>query len=249
MIRVYDITKTYKNSKQIALQDFSFDFCEDEITGLLGVNGAGKSTLLNILALRLFPDCNQKYSLEIDGTETANLTDTKIASLKEKIAFVSENAQFYGELKVCELLRNTVEFYGSQANYDELVKKCSLTEVLSKKIKTLSKGYRQRLSFALALSSNPKIIILDEPVSGLDPIQINEIRNLIKSLKKGRIIILSTHIMQEVESLCDKILIIHDGKLITSGSENEILEKTKCKTMEQAFLSLTNGNTEGGQNE
>ena len=109
---------------------------------------------------------------------------------------------------------------------------------MNKKIKTLSKGYKQRLSFALALSNNPEILLLDEPISGLDPIQINEIRQLIINLKQEKTIILSTHLMQEIDALCDKIIILNKGKIVAQGTEEEICKNNSTENIEQAFLKL-----------
>lgn len=234
MIKVDSVSKKYsKKAENFALDNFSFEFKKGKITGLLGVNGAGKSTLLKILSLQLFPT-NGKVI--IDDTE---VTEFNYAQLKEKIGFVSETAEFYGEVTVKELLENTLEFYSNRSKFEQIVKECALTEVLSKKIKTLSKGYRQRLSFAIALANDPEILILDEPISGLDPIQINEIRSLIKSIKHDKTVILSTHIMQEITALCDTIIIIHKGKMITSGTEKNICAYANCSNIEQSFLKLT----------
>ena len=123
-------------------------------------------------------------------------------------------------------------------NFEKIINQCNLTEVLNKKIKTLSKGYKQRLSFALALSNNPEILLLDEPISGLDPIQINEIRQLIINLKQEKTIILSTHLMQEIDALCDKIIILNKGKIVAQGTEEEICKNNSTENIEQAFLKL-----------
>ncbi|MCR5698197.1 MAG: ABC transporter ATP-binding protein [Treponemataceae bacterium] len=267
MIKANSLTKFYKKTVP-ALDKFSYVFEEGKITGLIGLNGAGKSTLLKILSLQLYPTSG---NLEINGEtiDTQTESERKIAQIKSRIGFVSENAQFNGDLKVSELLKSTCEFYednscrAKNARADDinagdisapttskqcaatLAKLCALEDVLDKKIKTLSKGYRQRLSFALALANDPEILILDEPISGLDPVQINEIRNLIKSLKKSRTIILSTHIMQEVSALCDNIVILHDGKIVISGTEQDILEATGKDDIEAAFLALQAGGGDG----
>lgn len=223
----------------VALDDVTCTFETGKITALIGVNGAGKSTLLNILAMNLYKTSG---SVKIDGEE---ITDDNMIRMKNRIGFVSENAIFYGDMTVQELLENTLEFYGRKKLFSKIATMCGIELVLCKKIKTLSKGYRQRLSFALALSNESDILILDEPMTALDPIQINEIRNLILSLKKDRTIIFSTHIMQEVNALCDKIIILNDGKILASGTESDILEKTKCSNLEDAFLTLTTASKEG----
>lgn len=253
LIKADSLTKIYKKNVT-ALENFSYIFEENRITGLIGLNGAGKSTLLKILSMQLYPTGG---TIEINGEKIdfQNDSEKKIALLKGKIGFVSENAQFNGDLNVSELLQNTCKFYGevdtknkTEQNYQRLLKLCSLQDVVDKKIKTLSKGYRQRLSFALALANNPEILILDEPISGLDPVQINEIRCLVNTLKKGRTIILSTHIMQEVTALCDNIIILNKGKMIQSGSEKEILETTGESDIERAFIKLQGNENIGTEN-
>ncbi|MCR4789571.1 MAG: ABC transporter ATP-binding protein [Treponemataceae bacterium] len=233
MIKVENLTKVYSKNSTKALDNFSYEFEKGKITGLIGLNGAGKSTLLKMLCLILYPTSG---SIEIDGIKINPENECKF---KEKIGYVSEMSEFYGELKVRELLKNTLEFYDNLSSFDKIVEQTSLSDVLDKKIESLSKGYKQRLSFAIALSNRCEILILDESISGLDPIQIKEIRNLIISLKKDRVIILSTHIMQEIKALCDQIIIIHKGKLLISGTEEEITRKLKSNDIEDAFLKLT----------
>lgn len=261
MIQVENVSKIYKvkNSKNeketIAVDNISCKFNSGEITGLLGVNGAGKSTLLKMLSGNLVPsiieNCDGKILIDSVDLYDNSLKDNT-SLLKEKIGFVYEQPFFYEEETVKEVLsfainicnQNKIE---AKNNFDKIVKQCNLTEVLNKKIKTLSKGYKQRLSFAVALSNNPDILLLDEPVSGLDPIQINEIRNLILSLKKNKTIILSTHLMQEIDALCDKIIILNKGKILAQGTEEEICKLHSCKNIEQAFLKLVS-NQNGVEN-
>ena len=260
MIQVDNVSKIYKikNSKNeketIAINNISCKFCSGEITGLLGVNGAGKSTLLKMLSGNLVPSVTENLNSKI-LIDSVDLYDNSLKDntslLKEKIGFVQELPSFYEDETVFELLNFTVNFYYEEKNQakqilEKLILQCNLTEVLNKKIKTLSKGYKQRLSFAVALSNNPEILLLDEPVSGLDPIQINEIRNLILSLKKNKTIILSTHLMQEIDALCDKIIILNKGKILAQGTEEEICKLHSCQNIEQAFLKLVKA--EGVQN-
>lgn len=260
MIQVENVSKIYKvknseNEKEtIAIDNISCKFCSGEITGLLGVNGAGKSTLLKMLSGNLVPSFieNSEGKILIDSVDLYdNSLKDNTSLLKEKIGFVYEQPFFYEEETVKEVLsfainicnQNKIE---AKNNFNKIVKQCNLTEVLNKKIKTLSKGYKQRLSFAVALSNNPEILLLDEPVSGLDPIQINEIRNLILNLKKDKTIILSTHLMQEIDALCDKIIILNKGKILAQGTEEEICKLHSCQNIEQAFLKLVKA--EGVQN-
>ncbi|MEE0877663.1 MAG: ABC transporter ATP-binding protein [Treponemataceae bacterium] len=260
MIQVDNVSKIYKvkNSKSeketIAIDNISCKFCSGEITGLLGVNGAGKSTLLKMLSGNLVPSFieNSEGKIFINNKDLYDTNSNNLTLLKEKIGFVHEQPFFYEEETVKEVLtfatnicnQNKIE---AKNNFEKILTQCNLTEVLNKKIKTLSKGYKQRLSFAVALSNNPEILLLDEPVSGLDPIQINEIRNLILSLKKNKTIILSTHLMQEIDALCDKIIILNKGKILAQGTEEEICKLHSCKNIEQAFLKLVS-NQNGVEN-
>ena len=132
-----------------------------------------------------------------------------------------------------------MQFFVSKKNFEKTVHLCGLSEVLSKKIGTLSKGYRQRLGFAQALVHNPEIIVLDEPVNGLDPAQIIQMRKLIKKIADTKTVIISTHLMQEVEALCTKIYILNNGSIALEGTEKEILLKTGTKNIENAFLKAT----------
>lgn len=260
MIQVDNVSKIYKvkNSKNekktIAINNISCEFNSGEITGLLGVNGAGKSTLLKLLSGNLVPSVteNSNSKILIDSVDLYdNSLKDNTSLLKEKIGFVHEQPFFYEEETVKEVLtfatnicnQNKIE---AKNNFEKILTQCNLTELLNKKIKTLSKGYKQRLSFAVALSNNPEILLLDEPVSGLDPIQINEIRNLILNLKKDKTIILSTHLMQEIDALCDKIIILNKGKILAQGTEEEICKLHSCQNIEQAFLKLVKA--EGVQN-
>ena len=256
MIQVENVSKIYKvknseNEKEtIAINNISCKFCSGEITGLLGVNGAGKSTLLKMLSGNLVPSFieNSEGKILIDSVDLYdNSLKDNTSLLKEKIGFVQELPSFYEDETVFELLNFTVNFYYEEKNQakqilEKLILQCNLKDVLNKKIKTLSKGYKQRLSFAVALSNNPDILLLDEPISGLDPIQINEIRQLIINLKKNKTIILSTHIMQEVQALCDKIIILDKGKILAQGTEEEICKQLNVENIEKAFLNLVSKN-------
>lgn len=245
MIQFDNISKIYNdpNSKEkfYAIKNISCTINSGEITGLLGVNGAGKSTFLKMLSGNLSPTEGNIFINKTNLYETTFKDNTTF--LKEKIGFVHEQPFFYDEETVFEILlfainicnQNKIE---AKNNFEKIINQCNLTEVLIKKIKTLSKGYKQRLSFALALSNNPEILLLDEPISGLDPIQINEIRQLIINLKQEKTIILSTHLMQEIDALCDKIIILNKGKIVAQGTEEEICKNNSTENIEQAFLKL-----------
>ena len=245
MIQFDNISKIYNdpNSKEkfYAIKNISCTINSGEITGLLGVNGAGKSTFLKMLSGNLSPTEGNIFINKTNLYETTFKDNTTL--LTEKIGFVHEQPFFYDEETVKEVLsfatkicnQNKIE---AKNNFEKIINQCNLTEVLNKKIKTLSKGYKERLSFALALSNNPEILLLDEPISGLDPIQINKIRQLIINLKQEKTIILSTHLMQEIDALCDKIIILNKGKIVAQGTEEEICKNNSTENIEQAFLKL-----------
>lgn len=239
MIELVDFCKNYK--KITACKNISFT-CEDcQITGLLGPNGAGKSTILKAICGVHFPTSGKVF------VETLPVEE-KTVEAQKLIGYVSENADFPSFYTVLELLKEVGELR-HKANFisdknllenqiQNVISLVDLKEVLNKKLSELSKGYKQRVSFALALIHNPKVLILDEPVSGLDPMQIVEIRTLIKKLSKEKTILLSTHLMQEAKELCDKIVILHKGTLIAKGTVEEICKKANTKDLEQAFLVL-----------
>ena len=234
MIIVSDFSKSY--GKTLAVENVSFVAPSNSITALVGLNGAGKTTILKAIASYHYCDSGSILVNNVDVAENSVLN-------KEQIGFVCENTQFFSNFTVLEYL----EFEASlvlprnqqKIRISKVIKVFSLQEVLQKKVKTLSKGFTQRLLFSKALLSDPPVLLLDEPTSGLDPRQIVEMRNLIKELGKNKTILISTHIMQEVESLCNSIVIIHNGKLLSTGTEQEICNKTKTKSIEEAFLAIT----------
>jgi ABC-2 type transport system ATP-binding protein len=223
MIKVENLTKKYGDF--VAIKDVSFELKEGEIVGLLGPNGAGKTTLLRILVSFLKPT---EGNVEIEGMNIKKpLLEQKI---KSKIGYLPEQAPLYEDMLVSEYL----EFIGRMQGVDEdeleqkvveVEKKCGLTEKKNAEIVTLSKGYRQRVGIAQALIHNPKIVILDEPTTGLDPNQRIEIRDLIKDIGKDRTVILSSHILSEVQSTCSRVIIINKGKIVADGTPED-LEKT-----------------------
>ncbi len=220
MIKVENLTKSYGNFK--ALKSISFEAPENTITALLGPNGAGKTTTLRILAGYFFPDeGNIKYFDK----------DYKSFDFKKIIGYVPENNPVYEELEVVEYLSWIAKIYGLGKNeVKNAIQKCNLQEVCGKKIATLSKGYRQRVSLAKAIIHNPPILLLDEPTSGLDPNQAYETKELIKDLKNNKVIIISTHILSEAQSLCDNILLINKGEIKAYGRKEEIIQQYSTNT-------------------
>lgn len=247
MIKVENFSKSYSSKKEFAVERLSLLLEQGKITGLLGPNGSGKTTLIKAI-------CGFHYATE--GTvllETADKTQIDIAEnpelVMQLVGYVPENPMLPPEMTVHSFLNYAALTHKIQSAEVEnaisiVVKECSLEKFLEKKIKTLSKGQKQRVSFAQAIIHNPPNLILDEPISGLDPAQIIQMRDLIKKLSKTKAILMSTHILQEVYSLCDNLYIISEGKITASGTENQIIEQTKSKNLEEAFIKLTSTSDE-----
>ena len=215
-IRVESVTKKYGNQK--ALDDISFTVNSGEIVGFLGPNGAGKSTMMKIITGFLHPD---KGNVWINET----IVEGDTLDIRHKIGYLPENNPLYTDLYVAEYLEYVAGIYHLKAVKSRVNEMIRLTGLLSekhKKIGTLSKGYRQRVGIAQALIHDPSILILDEPTSGLDPSQIVEIRQLIRNISTSKTVMLSTHIMQEVEALCDRIMIINHGKIVATDTPSNI---------------------------
>lgn len=238
MIELVDFTKCYKNIKAVDNVSFKAENCS--VTGLLGPNGAGKSTIIKAICGVHFPTTGQVLVNGID-------VEKNTVEAQKLIGYVSEQAEFPTFYTVNELLNECGKMRLESKNQrnqqiEKVVNQLDLQEVFTSKVSTLSKGFKQRLSFALALIHDPKVLILDEPVSGLDPMQIVEIRQLITKLSKQKTILLSTHLMQEAKELCSNVVILHKGSLIAKGSVSEICEQTKTDDLEKAFLVLAQSN-------
>ncbi len=231
MISVEHITKYYGDF--LAVDDVSFEIAEGHVYGFLGPNGAGKSTTMNMITGCLSATDGHIY---IDGHDI--FEEPKEA--KRCIGYLPEQPPLYMNETPMEYLRFVGEakgIWGQELaeNIEEVIALTKLEEMRNKKIGALSKGYKQRVGIAQAILGNPKVIILDEPTVGLDPIQIIEIRELIKELGKNHTVIFSSHILSEVESICDEILVISQGKLVEFDTLEEILKKG---TLEEVFLEL-----------
>jgi ABC-2 type transport system ATP-binding protein len=212
-ITVSQITKIY--GKQIVLDKVSFRIAKGEIVGLLGPNGAGKSTLMKILTCFIPPTSGEAAIHDFDVIEQAS-------EVKKRIGYLPENNPLYLDMYVKEYLNFITGIHKlgkrSHIRVAEMIGLTGLGPEQNKLIGTLSKGYRQRVGLAQALIHNPDVLILDEPTSGLDPNQLLEIRNLIKTIGKEKTVMLSTHIMQEVEAICHRAIIIHEGKIVADDS-------------------------------
>ena len=230
MIEVSHLSRNYGTFR--AVNDVSFSIPTGHIVGLLGPNGAGKTTTMRMITGFLKPSGG---TISIDGV---NIEDASVAS-KRKIGYMPEAAPLYGDMIVEDYLRYIAYMQGE--NPDEkiprLCDECGLKEVMDKNISELSRGYRQRVGLAHALMHDPEILILDEPTSGLDPNQIGEVRNLIREIGKTRTVIVSTHILGEVETLCSRVIIIANGKLVADSPTDELRERYGHK----AALKLTAG--------
>ncbi|WP_430932431.1 ATP-binding cassette domain-containing protein [Saccharicrinis sp. 156] len=222
-IHVKGITKTYGPQK--ALDDLSFEVRTGEILGFLGPNGAGKTTTMKAITCFISPNHG-------DITVGGNSVLEKPDEVKKNIGYLPENNPLYLDMPIIDYLRFIGELQGvSKANLDirvkEMVAKCGLNDEKHKKIGELSKGYRQRVGLAQALIHDPEVLILDEPTTGLDPNQIIEIRELIKEIGREKTVILSSHILAEVEATCDRVLIINKGKIVADGTPNELRHKAQ----------------------
>ena len=217
-IEVKNVTKEYGEQK--ALDQVSFSINTGEIVGFLGPNGAGKSTMMKIITC---------YLPQSAGLVTVNGFNTSEESMKvrEQVGYLPEHNPLYLDMYVREFLNFAAGLSNApKGRVDEMIEKTGLGPEKHKKIEALSKGYRQRVGLAQALIHDPQVLILDEPTTGLDPNHIVEIRDLIKSIAKDKTIMLSTHIMQEVEAICDRVIIINKGRIVADKPTGELSEMT-----------------------
>lgn len=226
-IEVNSISKSYGEQK--ALNEISFKIEKGEIVGFLGPNGAGKSTLMKILTTYLLADSG---SALVNGHDV--MTNTK--AVQQSIGYLPEHNPLYLDLYVREYLAFNADVYKVQkSRIEEVIQLTGLTPESHKKISQLSKGYRQRVGLANALLHNPDVLILDEPTTGLDPNQLMEIRNVIKNIGKDKTIFLSTHIMQEVEAICDRVIIIDKGQIVADNKLDHLVTADKEQVIEVEF--------------
>ena len=218
-IEVNSVTKSYGN--QLALNEISFSANKGEIIGFLGPNGAGKSTMMKIITGFISPTKGTVFVSGINVLKNPKKT-------KAKIGYLPEQNPLYHEMYVKEYLQFQASIFKvSKETISTVIKTVGLTPEAHKKISQLSKGYQQRVGIAAAIIHNPEVLVLDEPTTGLDPNQIQEIRTLIKKLGKEKTILFSTHIMQEVEAVCDRVIIIKKGELLIDKSIEELKENNE----------------------
>ena len=238
MIEVSHLTKQYGN--HLAVDDVSFTVADGQICGLLGPNGAGKSTIMNILTGYLSATSGQV-------TVAGHPLPEEVDAAKACVGYLPEQPPLYPEMTVQEYLTFAAELKGvKKAERKEQVcraaRRTGLETVLPRLIRSLSKGYKQRVGIAQALLGSPRLIILDEPTVGLDPAQVIEIRKLIRELGRAHTVILSSHILSEVQAVCQQILILSKGHLAAAGSLEELT--ADGKSLEEVFLELTDGEPE-----
>jgi len=232
-IKVSGITKLYGEQK--ALDDVSFTVNTGEVVGFIGPNGAGKSTMMKIITGYLPQTLGEVWVNDLNTLEQS-------LEIRKMVGYLPENNPLYVEMYIKEYLTMVANLYNikglaAKKAVEEMVEKVGLGPEQHKKIGALSKGYRQRVGLAQALIHDPSVLILDEPTSGLDPNQIIEIRKFIDSLGKKKTILLSTHIMQEVEAICDRVVIISLGKVVADESTAELRKKES--SLEKIFQKLT----------
>ena len=228
-LQIIDLTKKF--GEQTALNNINLNIKKNEIVGLLGPNGAGKSTLMKSITGVLKIETGQ---ILFQGKD---ISQSPIES-KKNIGFLPENNPLYQDMFVKEYLNFVANIHKiSSKRVEEVIDLVGITPEKSKKISQLSKGYKQRVGLAQAIIHQPDLLILDEPTNGLDPNQIIEIRNLIKEISHEKTIILSTHIMQEVEALCSRVILIHKGNILQDCSIEDF--KGKFQNLEEAFQYYT----------
>ena len=231
-IEVQNISKSYGAQK--ALDNVSFSVKKGEIVGFLGPNGAGKSTLMKILTTYITAD---EGKAEVNGNDV--LVNQK--SVQQSVGYLPEHNPLYLDLYVREYLGFNADVYKvSKSRIEEVIELTGLSRESHKKIGQLSKGYRQRVGLATALLHNPDVLILDEPTTGLDPNQLVEIRNVIKNVGKDKTVFLSTHIMQEVEAICDRVIIINNGKIVTDKKLDKLVSEVTTQVIEVEFDKAVN---------
>lgn len=218
MINVSGLTKTY--GETVAVDDISFEVKKGEILGFLGPNGAGKTTTMKVLTCFMPPTSGE---VSVDGLDAREQS----LEIRKKIGYLPEQNPLYHDMDVVDYLRFVAELRGiskdqQSARIKRVVNVCGLREVIGRSIGELSKGYRQRVGLAQAMIHDPQILILDEPTSGLDPNQIVEIRNLILELGREKTVILSTHILSEVQATCNRAIIVNHGKIVADGSLKDL---------------------------
>lgn len=232
-LEVCALLKQYGNV--CAVDMVSFNAQKGEIIALLGPNGAGKSTLLNMISGLLAPDSG---IIKVCETEINTGPDV----YKGNIGFLAEGAPMYGDMTVEDFLSYMAALKGvAHAQVRTAEKLAQIEDVKDMRIENLSKGYKRRVGFAQSILSDPPLLLLDEPTDGLDPNQKEHIRQLIKAMGKNKTIIISTHLLDDVEEMCNRIMIMNQGKIVADGDKSEVLKSARARSLATAFKKLTGG--------
>lgn len=235
-IRTQHLSKIYGDIK--AVDDFDFTAQKGEVIALLGPNGAGKSTLMNMITGFLAPTSGKIF------VEGLNIAEQPLKA-KSRIGFLPEGSPLYPDMSVKMFLQYMADLrHVGIKEIEHAIHLANIENVLNQKIETLSKGYLRRVGFAQSILSNPDILLLDEPTDGLDPNQKEHMRRLIGQMGKNKTILISTHLLEEAETICTRIILINKGKMMADGSCQEILSKAKTKTLAAAFKKLTQSTEE-----
>ena len=233
-IEISNITKTFDSIT--AVENVSCQTKKGEIIALLGPNGAGKSTLMNMISGYLSPSSGE---IKVLGQ---NIQDAPLFA-KENIGFLPEGAPIYPDMTVHQFLRYMAELRGIK-DISPAVEQAKIYDVMEQKVETLSKGYLRRVGFAQSILSDPPILLLDEPTDGLDPNQKDHIRSLISKMGKDKTILISTHLLDEAETIATRIIIFNKGKILADGDLKTILKNNKTKSLPETFQKLTKGKAE-----
>lgn len=234
MIKVENLRRSF--GPLVAVDGISFEVARGEVLGFLGPNGAGKSTAMRMLACFLRPDSG---TASVCGYDIIR-QPTKV---RQSLGYLAENAPAYGEMTVGSFLNFICDARGISGKQrkeaiQRIIALCAVESVYHQTIETLSKGYQRRVGLAQALIHDPEVLILDEPTDGLDPNQKFEVRQLIKKMARNKCIVISTHILEEVEAVCSRMIIINRGKIITDSTPEKLKEKHQC-SLDEVFRQLT----------
>ncbi len=242
-IKVKSLTKSFGPIP--AVREVSFDVNHGEVLGFLGPNGAGKSTTMKMITGFLEPTSG---TVEVNGYD---VLENPLA-VKKSIGYLPEGAPAYGEMTVKSFLNFIADIRkmsgaSRQKRIDEVIERINIRNVYDQSIETLSKGYKRRVGIAQAILHNPSTLILDEPTDGLDPNQKHEVRNLIKEMAEEKAIIISTHILEEVDAVCSRAIIIASGELLFNGTPTELIAKSDRNDIDHAFRLVTTGKSDANK--